>query len=244
MSDLKDQIQSASFVVPVLKLREPDPADVYTFLKSKAESAPHLFSGAPIIIDISELGSLPDLLRLKDAVGKTGFLLVGFTGIKNDADREQFASLNIPVLSASSGSASRPQQPQIIERVKEVIKEVRVPVEKPVPVPAAKTRIYRGKIHSGQKIYAEGSDLIVIGDVGNGAEVLADGSIHVYGKLFGKALAGIKDDSGAMIFCDCFDPELVSINGIYILSDRIADAQRMKRVAVSLNSNRIEVQSL
>ena len=72
----------------------------------------------------------------------------------------------------------------------------------------------------------------------------ADGSIHVYGKLFGKALAGIKDDSGAMIFCDCFDPELVSINGIYILSDRIADAQRMKRVAVSLNSNRIEVQSL
>ena len=236
MSDLKNQIQSASFVVPVLKLREPDPADVYTFLKSKAESAPHLFSGAPIIIDISELGSLPDLLRLKDAVGKTGFLLVGFTGIKNDADREQFASLNIPVLSASSGSASRPQQPQIIERVKEVIKEVRVP--------AAKTRIYRGKIHSGQKIYAEGSDLIVIGDVGNGAEVLADGSIHVYGKLFGKALAGIKDDSGAMIFCDCFDPELVSINGIYILSDRIADAQRMKRVAVSLNSNRIEVQSL
>lgn len=82
MSDLKNQIQSASFVVPVLKLREPDPADVYTFLKSKAESAPHLFSGAPIIIDISELGSLPDLLRLKDAVGKTGFLLVGFTGIK------------------------------------------------------------------------------------------------------------------------------------------------------------------
>ena len=244
MSDSKNQIQSASFVVPVLELRGPDPADVYTFLKNKAESAPNLFSGAPIIVDISELSDLPDLLRIKDAVGRTGFLLVGFTGIKNEADRAQFATLNIPVLSASAGSASRPQQPQIVERVKEVIKEVRVPVEKPVPVPAAKTRIFRGKIHSGQKIYAEGSDLIVIGDVGNGAEVLADGSIHVYGRLLGKAFAGIKNNDSAMIFCDSFDPELVSINGIYILSDRITDSQRMKRVAVSLNNNRIEVQSL
>ena len=109
MSDSKNQIQSASFVVPVLKLREPDPADVYTFLKNKAESAPNLFSGAPIIVDISELSDLPDLLRIKDAVGRTGFLLVGFTGIKNEADRAQFATLNIPVLSASAGSASRPQ---------------------------------------------------------------------------------------------------------------------------------------
>jgi septum site-determining protein MinC len=76
-------------------------------------------------------------------------------------------------------------------------------------------------VRSGQQFVAKGGDLIVTSSVSHGAELLADGSIHIYGALRGRALAGLSGDVDARIFCHSLEAELVSIAGYYRLSDAI-----------------------
>jgi septum site-determining protein MinC len=83
------------------------------------------------------------------------------------------------------------------------------------PAPARTTLIVDKPLRSGQRIYAKGSDLVVLAVVSHGAEVIADGNIHVYAPLRGRALAGAMGDTGARIFSTCMEPQLLSIAGIY-----------------------------
>ncbi|MFN3862093.1 MAG: septum site-determining protein MinC [Roseateles sp.] len=101
------------------------------------------------------------------------------------------------------------------EVVREVVREVIVEkvVEKPAaPVP---TLVIDKPLRSGQQVYAKGGDLVVLGVVSHGAEVIADGSIHVYAPLRGKAIAGARGDTSARIYVQSLEPELLAIAGIY-----------------------------
>ena len=84
-----------------------------------------------------------------------------------------------------------------------------------------KTKLLTTPVRSGQQVVSKGADLIVTASVSPGAELLADGNIHVYGTLRGRALAGIAGDKQARIFCQSLDAELVSIAGFYRLRDAI-----------------------
>ena len=99
-------------------------------------------------------------------------------------------------------------------------------------------------VRSGQVVYAPGGDLIVLSAVSSGAELVADGNIHVYAPLRGRALAGAHDDSEASIFCTCLDAEFLSIAGRCLTSDEIPDAQRHKAVRVHVREDRLVVTSL
>ncbi|MCV2351886.1 septum site-determining protein MinC [Paucibacter sp. Y2R2-4] len=102
----------------------------------------------------------------------------------------------------------------VVEVVREVIKEVRVEV--PVPLEgSARTLIIDKPLRSGQQVYAKGGDLVVLALVNHGAEVIADGSIHVYAPLRGKAIAGAKGNTEARIFATCMEAELIAIAGTY-----------------------------
>ncbi len=91
---------------------------------------------------------------------------------------------------------------------------------------APKARLVTEPVRSGTQIYARGSDLIVTAAVSPGAELVADGNIHVYGVLRGRALAGASGDGAARIFCTRLEAELVSIAGSYLVSEQLpADAQ-------------------
>jgi septum site-determining protein MinC len=82
-----------------------------------------------------------------------------------------------------------------------------------------KTMLVEQSVRSGQRIYAQGADLIVTGQVSAGAEVIADGNVHVYGVLRGRALAGAAGDTQARIYSTCFEPELVAVAGYYLTFD-------------------------
>ena len=86
-------------------------------------------------------------------------------------------------------------------------------------VPGTMTMVVDKPLRSGQKIYARGCDLVVLAMVNQGAEVVADGNIHVYAPLRGKAMAGASGNTGARIFSLCMEPELISIAGIYRTSE-------------------------
>ena len=99
-------------------------------------------------------------------------------------------------------------------------------------------------VRSGQQLYAENCDLTVMATVGAGAEVIADGSIHIYGTLRGRALAGAQGNTTARIFCREFHAELVAIAGHYKVLDDVPDTLRGKAVQVWLEQDQIKIAAL
>ena len=105
------------------------------------------------------------------------------------------------------------------------------PEPEPAPATAAPTRIVDKPLRSGQRVYAAGGDIVVLAAVSPGAEVIADGSIHVYAPLKGRALAGARGDVTARIFTTHLEAELVSIAGVYRTFDTALDAAVAKKPA-------------
>lgn len=100
------------------------------------------------------------------------------------------------------------------------------------------TMVVDKPLRSGQKIYARGADLVILAMVNPGAEVVADGNIHVYAPLRGKAMAGASGNIHARIFSTCLEPELMSIAGIYRTSEKpLADDVRGKAAQVRLSND-------
>ncbi len=127
------------------------------------------------------------------------------------------------------------------------------PAAAQAPVPAEPQIIIRNNpamvvdtpVRAGQRIYARGADLIITASVNNGAEVIADGSIHIYAPLRGRALAGATGNTEARIFALTMEPELVSIAGIYrTFENGFPPLQAHHPVQVKLNGDSIEVSSV
>jgi septum site-determining protein MinC len=123
------------------------------------------------------------------------------------------------VARSKSASESRKMTQSPVEVIKEVVTEVIREVVREVPGQAATTLVIDKPVRSGQKVYARGADLIVLAMVNQGGEVVADGNIHVYAPLRGKAMAGASGNASARIFSTCLEPELISIAGVYRTSE-------------------------
>ncbi len=122
------------------------------------------------------------------------------------------------------------------------------PATSAVPAPegqVAPTRVIDRPLRSGQRVYARGGDLVVLGLVSHGAEVIADGNIHVYGPLRGRAIAGANGDAEARIFAAAMEPELISIAGTYRTTDKpLADDVLGKPAQVRLDGDKMLIEPL
>ncbi|NQD19314.1 septum site-determining protein MinC, partial [Pseudomonas aeruginosa] len=117
--------------------------------------------------------------------------------------------------------------------------------EKPAEPVSRPTKVVKTPVRGGMQIYAAGGDLIVLAAVSPGAELLADGNIHVYGPMRGRALAGVKGDATARIFCQQLAAELVSIAGNYkVAEDLRRSPQWGKAVHVSLSGDVLNITRL
>ncbi|WP_284077109.1 septum site-determining protein MinC [Herbaspirillum aquaticum] len=116
------------------------------------------------------------------------------------------------------------------------------PAPQPAPAPVANTVVIDTPVRAGQRIYARGADLVVLAVVNNGAELIADGCIHVYAPLRGRALAGASGNTSARIFAASLEAELVSIAGVYrTFENGHAPELVGKQVQVRLQGERIDV---
>lgn len=175
------------------------------------EKAPKLLHKIPVVLDCSllqrELRSYQPYLKI---LKKNHLYPIGVQGqLKWIAELAQKESL--PIFQASSSQ----------DKAVEAQAKKKTVQTAPLETPPAKTKVVTQPVRSGQQILGKGGDLIIVTSVGHGAELLADGNIHVYGPLRGRALAGIKGDKTARIFCTQLDAELVSIAGFYRLRESI-----------------------
>lgn len=125
-----------------------------------------------------------------------------------------------PAPETPPATAQEPVNETVVETVSETVSETEATEAAHPKVPdfdkARRTMVIDQSVRSGQKIYAQGADLIVMGQVSAGAEVIADGNVHVYGVLRGRALAGAAGDTQARIMSTCFEAELVAVAGYYL----------------------------
>ncbi len=168
--------------------------------------APKLFDKTPVVFDLSLVSHLEFDFNILLQIARThGIVPVAVQG-GNALQATLAQCQGLAVLHASAT-----QDKPIIDRS----------FEQTSPIESAKSKLVTTPVRSGQQIVAKGADLIVTSAVSHGAELLADGSIHIYGALRGRALAGISGDKDARIFCQSLEAELVSIAGFYRLSDAI-----------------------
>ncbi len=198
--------------------------------------SPDFFDNDPLVIDFAHHSgdsSTEDLSALIQTLQSCHLKPLAF----RNADFVQAIAANAlglveapaEVLRNKSATAEKIASANATETVKEVIKEVVIEVVREVvrEVPALATLVIDKPLRSGQKIYARGADLVVLAMVNQGAEVVADGNIHVYAPLRGKAMAGASGNTQARIFSLCLEPELISIAGVYRTSEHplAADVQ-------------------
>jgi septum site-determining protein MinC len=222
-------LKSSNFTLLVVNLESGSLTTLAEELHKKSITAPGFFQNAPVVVNIENTALKIDYANMKQSINEQGFILVGISGDLSDEQKELIRAQNIAILRSSLRQSNK---------IASVIPAAVEPIELPV-VNEFKTKIHTGRVRSGQQIYAKETDLVIHGDVGAGAEVIADGNIHIYGKLSGKALAGAKGDKSACIFCQALKPELLSIAGIYKLSDDLTNEYVTKSCIVSLQNEQI-----
>jgi septum site-determining protein MinC len=214
--------------IACVRIRRPDAAALCEELERRVRSAPQLFSRAAVVLDLSHLLNLPDdgiVDALLEAVRSAGMLPVGLA-YGTSATEALAQRMGLPLIAKfraayepADGGSIAPPTPSAAAPA-----PARAPIREPVlaePAGSVGAQRHDGTIRSGQQVYARDRDLIVVGTVANAAEVIADGSIHVYGSLKGRAMAGAQGDTKARIFISDFRAELVAIAGHYRVFEQI-----------------------
>jgi septum site-determining protein MinC len=240
-----------------LRVRTLDVERLGAEMRDRVARAPKLFERAAVIVDFGALPGTPDvtaaralLVSLRDA----GVIPVALAW--GSGDNERLAvELGLPLLAKfraqyepASGSVGATEV--AIQRPDTPVAASAAPTKAAAPAKSASPptgdigMVHTASVRSGQQIYAEQRDLTVLGTVGAGAEVIADGSIHIYGALRGRALAGARDNDKARIFCREFHAELVAIAGHYKVMEDLPVELRGKAVQIWLDNEQIHIAAL
>jgi septum site-determining protein MinC len=216
-------VQGALFTVMVVRaasLREPA---FEHELAQQIGRSPRFFQNAPVVLDLRGVENLTEPAEFDSVRHTLRELTLTLVGVQNaqPAQLEAAAAAGLASFAPTSGGG-----------------QARGSAAAP---PAPKTRLVTEPVRSGTQIYARGSDLVVTAAVSPGAELVADGNIHVYGALRGRALAGANGDATARIFCTRLDAELVSIAGRYLISEQLPAGVQSTPVQIALVDDQLTI---
>ena len=212
-------LKSASLAMVAMVLRTTDTATLASDLAARMAGAPGFFDNDPVLIDLSLVqgsGTSPDFAALLALLRSHRTVPVAVRGGSQAQTAAALAAglvLAPEALPARAAPTPPAQDPAAAVSAAPDLPAAAAAAAVPSPAPGA--LVVDKPLRSGQQVYARGSDLVVLAMVSFGAEVIADGSIHVYAPLRGRAMAGARGNTAARIFTTCMEPQLVSIAGIY-----------------------------
>ena len=211
----KDYFKIKGTLTPamIMQIYNNNVAQIEKQFIARINSAPKMFLGANIILDLSLLnGDNFDLGAIKATFQKYKINLIGVKS-SNENIQKIAESCDIHIMQNTKPQSVKDKEQKI------------------------KTIVHRKPVRSGQQVFADKSELVVIGNVSAGAEIIASGSIHVYGTLRGKAIAGANGNTDAKIFAKEFAAELVAIAGVY---KTFENSIYQNTVMISLEDNIIQ----
>jgi septum site-determining protein MinC len=211
-----------------VRVLDADTAAIKAQVEQFARQMPQAVKGMAALID-SDIDA--DLAALLETLRSAGIQPLA---VSEGPLAAQARTLSLAVLSKDAGG--KPGAPAPEAPAKPAAREAAGPPRRPA-------RVLSDPVRSGQQVYAEHGDLIVLNTVSPGAEVIADGCIHVYGKLAGRAIAGARGDESARIFCRKLEAELVAIAGIYAVAEQIKDSPRGQPAQAYLDHGRLRIEA-
>ncbi|MDO9501090.1 septum site-determining protein MinC [Falsiroseomonas sp.] len=231
------RLRGANFNLLVMRLLDHRVEALVPALGDQFRRAPGFLRFAPVVIGLDDIPARPeevDFAALVQGLRAIEIVPIGTTGGTPEM-RIAAQGAGLPPLRQAGGAREEdlPMAPPGAPMPPP-------PPAPPQPAPPAEAPALRAAmvvdqpVRAGQRIWAQGTDLIIVGTVNRGAEVIADGNIHVYGRLLGRAIAGGQDNAEARVFALNFDPELVSIAGYYAVREGLGEAPIGKTVQARL----------
>lgn len=209
----------------ILQITRYELTELSTQLAEAISRAPNFFLGSPIVIDLEQINTLEtiDFAKLKEILLNHKLIPMG---VRNGSPEQLAQALAEGLPTLTIGKLAHEEK-----------SKKHIPAREP-------TKLITSPIRSGMQVYARNTDLIVTAHVSSGAELLADGNIHIYGPLRGRALAGVQGDKQARIFCRTLAAELISIAGYYLTKEDIQpfpDSHGMIQIYLENEQIRIEM---
>ena len=253
------QLKGEMSMLNVLHIQDTDVSEICSKLEQKRDEAPQFFMQSPIIIDGSELSGNAlefDFSALKQGLLDIGFIPVGVRNFPPAANnlmresgwaimREQQAR---DQQAASNTTKAEPTQEKAVEEEPandNAVQEKPNPAPQANPVSTMKNQMTVDRpVRSGQQVYAKNSDMTVLSPTSAGSEIMADGSIHIYGALRGRVLAGARGNESARIYCQSLQAELIAIAGRYQLLDESDTTLKGKPAMIRLEGEKLIIEAL
>jgi septum site-determining protein MinC len=234
------EFKSTSLTVPVLLLADNDLSLIERQLQEKISQAPEFFKNSPVLIDLQKLNAQNQALSIStlvDLIRNLGFMPIGFRA-GNEQQNAQVLALNLPVHNMHTQNV-----PLVDKKNTPKVASGSDNRDEAHAVHLAENKLLTQPVRSGQRVYAKG-DLTIIANVSTGAEIMAEGNIHVYGVLRGRALAGVLGNTESRIFCSALQAELISIAGTYQLSDDLSSHATNQPVQISLENQKLIIKNI
>jgi septum site-determining protein MinC len=229
------QLKGSLLTLTILQLINPHWEAIHKQLEQLVRQTPKLFNSMPIVIDLQKLQNYTDSIDFTSIIdGLRAHKLIP-VGIRGGNVQQQEAALAAGLALLPHLKVDLPEMPKPVATT---------PPSEPVAASDNFTKLITQPVRSGQQIYARQADLIVLAPVSAGAELLADGNIHVYGALRGRALAGVAGNAQARIFCQALEAELVSIAGHYWISEDLQNSPYKENVHIYLEDEKLHIGTL
>jgi septum site-determining protein MinC len=245
-NDSAIEIKGSVFTLPVLKICTTNTDEIEHALKTHLAQSLSFFKNAPIVIDLEKTQSLsPELnfsalikiLRQQQLVPVA--VQKGRLEQHLEAEKAGLAILTGQATSKAKQDEAEPVQQSSAPAASTNVNAADASTDAQMVMT---TKMVSQPIRSGQRIYARDGDLIILAAVNAGAEVMADGNIHIYAPLRGRALAGVKGDENARIFCHCMEAELIAIAGSYrVFEDTVPSNIYQKSVQIRLRGEQLDI---
>jgi len=240
--------KSATLYTARLVLHSADTDALTLALATRMQEAGSFFENETVVIDAGSVDGVLDWARLLKALKQHKLRPIGVSAQKANLKAAQKQGLVEVELSAAKSTEKSKAEKSTTEKAAE--KSADKPAaskqaDNTPAVPSAPAMIVNRQLRSGQRLYAQHADLIITGVVSQGAEIIADGNIHVYGALRGKAMAGARGNPQARIFSTDFNPELVAVAGVYqVLESQLDERLHRKACMVHLDGQSLHISPL
>ena len=263
--------KSATLYAIRVVIQHADTSDLVAALNKRMADAGSFFEKEPVVIDATRVDGAVDWKTLVRALSNHSLPVIGVVAHGENLIAARDCGLvpvelsvsspraasdgsvttatptpGTPTLDPSAASATAPGSGTAQANTAAATGSLAAPATPPSPAAAGTaTLVVHGPLRSGQRVYARNGDLVVIGVVSRGAEVIADGNIHVYGPLRGKAMAGARGDAEARIFTTGLDAELVAVAGVYrVIDAKLPDDVRRLPAVIQLDDQTLHIQPL
>lgn len=230
-------LKSAQLPVVAVVLKDTNIRVLEAELAKRLAADPDFFDHDPVLIDLSQV---------RDAVDPVDFAALRRVlrshhtqpvAVRGGSVEQMAAAHALGLMTVPDAMPARSAAAEVREVIREVVREI--------PAPMSDALVIDRPLRSGQQVYARNTDVVVLGMVSYGAEVIADGNVHVYAPLRGRAVAGARGNTEARIFSTCMEPQLLSIAGVYRAIDSALPADVAGKPAkVRLEGEKIIIESL